>query len=92
MYSVNRSHSLIGNALDPEHDRDTAVRALLELVERTLPIAQIVYDYSTDLEAQVDPDSRDVGSDLIESARATFLTLVASGTDPMVAKQGNPRT
>ena len=46
-----------------------------------------VDDYSTDLEAQVDPDSRDVGSDLIESARATFLTLVASGTDPMVAKQ-----
>ena len=87
VYSINRTHALVLNAIDESQDRAIAVRALIELVERTLPVAQVVFDHSVDPDAQVSPDSRAVGSELIASARATYLTLVAGGTDPQLAKR-----
>ncbi len=61
--------------------------ALLELVERTLPIERIVFDNSVDPDAQTNPEGREVGGALIASARATFLSLVASGMDVALAKK-----
>ena len=85
-YTINRRHPLVVQAVDGAVDRKTAVRALIELVERTVPVQQIAFDAYRSAESQVDPDSGDLPESLIEGARELLKQLVDSGESLEKAK------
>lgn len=77
-YTINRKHPLVKQAEDDAVDRVTSVRALIDLVERTLPVQQIAFDAFRDGESQVDPGASDMSPDLVEAARE-FVNKLRSG-------------
>jgi hypothetical protein len=85
-YTVNRKHPLVKQAEDNAVDRVTSVRALIDLVERTLPVQQIAYDAFRDGASQVDPGASSMSSELIEAAREFVAKLVAGGVGKDEAK------
>lgn len=85
-YNINRKHPLVIQAEKDDVDRKTSVRALIDLIERTLPVERIAYDAYRDGESIGNPQSETISGDLLDAARAFIDKLVAGGTPLADAK------
>ena len=87
-YNINRKHPLVIQAEKDDVDRKTSVRALIDLIERTLPVERIAYDAYRDGESIANPQSETISGDLLDAAQAFIDKLVAGGVPLAEAKAG----
>lgn len=85
-YTINRKHPLVLQAEKDDVDRRTSVRALIDLIERSLPVERIAYDAYRDGESIGNPESETPSGDLLNAARAFLDKLVEGGTPIAEAK------
>jgi len=85
-YTLNRKHAVLLEAMDGPKEQKQAVRRVLDLAQRTLPVAQIAVDAYEAPEGQADPDPGDVDGVIVDAARVMFKRFVDNGMDPQTAK------
>ncbi|MEQ8842271.1 MAG: ATP-binding protein [Acidimicrobiales bacterium] len=85
-YTINRKHPLVVQAESDDVDRRTSVRALIDLLEGTLPVERIAFDAYRDGESIGNPESATPSGDLLDAARAFIDKLVSAGTSLADAK------
>ena len=83
-YSINREHPLVVQA-DKTGDR-ASIRALLSLIEETLPYTHIMITSSGEAEKCISPYESIPPNEVIEVMKATYFAIINSGTSPEEAK------
>ena len=85
-YVLNRDHEIIKAALSIPTEYRSNVKALLDLVERTIPVQQIVLDGYENPERQQDGDVGQLDGALVDAAQDLFLQYRENGTTVEEAK------
>jgi len=86
---INRSHPLVQSALRPGGADPARVRALLRLLEETVPVATLRVMHETDTEDDPEPfggPTTEADADVTEVGQQIFESLVAGGRSPDAAR------
>lgn len=85
---INRSHPLVEAALRPNADRRT-IRALLRLLEETVPVTALRVAHETDTVDDPEPfgGAGPASEEAVEVAHQIYEALVASGRSPAAARE-----
>ena len=86
-YRVNRDHPLVGSALDATPDRRRALRALLRLLEETVPSPLIAIDHAEKPGEQAGPFERAPAAEVREVLMEVYRVLRAGGASPEAARE-----
>ena len=78
-YRINRKHDVVLGALDGPHDQRARVRALLELIEKTIPVPTIAVDAFERPDEQGDRRVDSLSSDEIQVAREVMRGHMENG-------------
>jgi hypothetical protein len=81
-YSINQEHPLIKEALSLPKEHQSVVRALVRLLEETVPVQQIWIDSSTDPEKHSQPFEDTPSSEVVEVMVEIYRVLRKSGLNP----------
>lgn len=86
-YRLDREHPLIKKALEVPRENRGDVKALLMLVEQTVPAATIAIDHSERPDDQATPFETISTRETRELMRVIYLALLHSGLDEVEARQ-----
>jgi hypothetical protein len=81
-YSINYEHPLIKEALSLPREHQAVIRALVRLLEETVPVQQIWIDSSTDPEKHSQPFEDTPSGEVIEVMVEIYRALRKSGLNP----------
>jgi hypothetical protein len=86
-YAINRDHPLVKAAVEPSKDHTQVVRALLRLLEETVPIQQIWLDAAKAPDSQGRPFECAPERDVLTVLRQVYIALRKKGLSPQSARQ-----
>jgi hypothetical protein len=78
-YSLNRQHPLIKEVLENSDENNPAIRALIRLIEETIPVPLIAINNSENPDKQVKPFEKIPSEELIEVMTEVYKSLIVSG-------------
>jgi hypothetical protein len=78
-YSLNRQHPLIKEVLENSDEHNPAIRALIRLIEETIPVPLIAMNNSENPDKQVKPFEKIPSEELIEVMTEVYKSLLVSG-------------
>lgn len=85
-YAINRDHPLVQAALSGTHEETRRVKALLSVVEETVPVPTIIMDGSEAPEAHAKPFSQTPPAAMQAALELTYKALMRAGFDDGQAK------
>lgn len=85
-YSINRQHPLVTDLLDNSGDNVSQLKALLKLIEETVPVNLILIDNAEGSDKHGKPFEASPSSELKEVAIEIYRTLLKSGLTPQEVK------
>ncbi|MCZ7385823.1 MAG: ATP-binding protein [Candidatus Methanoperedens sp.] len=78
-YSLNRQHPLIKEVLDNPDEYNPTIRALIRLIEETVPSPMIAMDNSENPDKQIKPFEKLPSNELVDVMTEVYKSLLASG-------------
>lgn len=84
-YTIRRDHPLLGMLRDSLGERSDLLVALVDLVERTVPVDRIWFDAVENGPPPLAVASAEEHSALLESARGIVRTMISAGVDKAAA-------
>lgn len=78
-YTINRNHPLIQELIKATKEQSTKVRALLGLLEKTVPVPLIVLNNAENPDAQGNPFEGSPSRELVELMTQLYRSLIDSG-------------
>ncbi|MEP0923405.1 ATP-binding protein [Leptolyngbya sp. ST-U4] len=85
-YSINQEHPLVQQALNLPGEHKSTVRALIRLLEETVPVQQIWIDASTDPEKHSQPFEGTPTKEVLEVINEIYRTFRKNGLTPAQAR------
>lgn len=85
-YSINQEHPLVKEALNLPKEHQPTIRALIKLIEETVPVQQIWLDTSTDSEKHSQPFEGTPTKEVLEVMNELYRTLRKTGLTPDQAR------
>jgi hypothetical protein len=86
-YTVNREHPLVTEVLRLAGSDSSAVKALLRLVEETVPVERIWIDAAKNPDGRAQPFEHEPDEDVTEVMRVVYQVLLGRGLPPDVARR-----
>jgi hypothetical protein len=85
-YSLNRQHPLIKEVLENSDEQTIKIRALIRLIEETIPVPLITISNSENPDRQLKPFEKIPSQELIEVMTEVYKSLLISGLTIMEAQ------
>jgi len=85
-YSINQEHPLVKEAMSLPGEHQPIIRALIRLLEETVPVQQIWIDSSTDPEKHSQPFEDIPSREVVEVMTQVYQALRKSGLSPQQAR------
>ncbi len=85
-YSINQEHPLVKEAMSLPKEHQPLIRALIRLLEETVPVQQIWIDSSTDPENHSQPFEDTPPREVVEVMTQVYQALRKSGLSPQQAR------
>lgn len=85
-YSLNRQHPLIKEVLENSDEQTTKIKALIRLIEETIPVPLITISNSENPDRQLKPFEKIPSQELIEVMTEVYKSLLNSGLTIMEAQ------
>jgi len=86
-YRINRKHPLVREALNCSHDEKDRIRALLVLLEETIPVPTIVIDNAEHPDSQPQPFEEPPTGELFKVLHELYKALINQGLNHQEAIQ-----
>nr|WAI02775.1 MAG: ATP-binding protein [Candidatus Methanoperedens sp.] len=78
-YSLNRQHPLIKEVLENSDENNSAIKAMIRLIEETIPVPLIAINNSENPDKQFKPFEKTPSNELIEVITEVYKSLIVSG-------------